>query len=184
MEDARIPILSSWDTFYLILGAAAATLTGLMFVVISLMASARVRVSTAYLGISAFNSPTVVHFCAALLVALIVSAPWQVLWSVSLLLGLLGLGSGIYTLTTVPQMRRMEDYQPKVNDWVWYFSVPLVLYAALIVAALLLPTHPGAALFAVAAVAILLIFTGIRNAWDLITYLAVELVHPEGDERE
>ncbi len=184
MHDAGVLLLSTWQTFYIILGSAAATLTGLMFVVITLMAGVRIRVSSAYMGISAFNTPTVVHFCAVLLVAVILSTPWQVIWNVSLLLGLSAFGGVIYILTTVPQIRRIADYQPKMNDWVWYISIPLILYTALFVAAIVLPGHPAPALYAIGAVTVFLLFTGIHNAWDLVTYLAVDLSHRESENRE
>jgi hypothetical protein len=81
-------------------------------------------------------------------------------------------------------MRRMSDYQPKMNDWLWYFSLPLIWYIALFVAAILLPRYPAPALFAIGAAAVLLLFTGLHNAWDLVIYLAVERSHPEGENTD
>jgi hypothetical protein len=49
-----------------------------------------------------FNTPNVVHFCAALLVAAILSAPWQALWNAGLLLGLSGLGGATYVVIVLP----------------------------------------------------------------------------------
>jgi hypothetical protein len=92
MQDAGVSFLSTWQTFYVIIGSAAATLTGLMFVVATLIAGVRVRVSSPGEAFATFNTPNVVHFCLALLVAAILSAPWQALWNAVLLLGLLGLG--------------------------------------------------------------------------------------------
>src|SRR5918911_1734824 len=43
---------------------------------------------------------------------------------------------------------------------------------ALFVAAIPLPRHPWQSLFAVGAVAVLLLFTGIHNAWDAAAYIA------------
>ena len=184
MQDAGVALLGTWETFYVIIGTAAATLTGLMFVVITLMAGVRLQVSTAYTGISTFSTPTIVHFGATLLVAAILSAPWQALWIVGLLLGLTGLGGVIYVITTVPQMRRIAEYQPKLNDWLWYFTFPLILYTALAVAAMVLPGNPVPGLYAIGAVAVLFLFTGLHNAWDLVIYLAVERAHPESENRD
>ncbi len=94
MQEAGVSVLPTWQNFYVIIGSAAATLTGLMFVVSTLIAGVRVRVSSTRTsgGIAAFSTPNVVHFCAALLVAAILSAPWQALWNAGLLLGLSGLG--------------------------------------------------------------------------------------------
>src|SRR5947209_10240595 len=82
IQEAALPLLTSWGNFYVIIGSAAAALTGLMFVVVTLIAGSRVERSSGTIG--AFGTPTVVHFCAALLIAAILSAPWEALWHVSL----------------------------------------------------------------------------------------------------
>jgi hypothetical protein len=92
MREAGISFLTTWQNFYVITGTAAATLTGLMFVVMTLIAGVRGQITPASGGIAAFGSPTVVHFCLVLLVAAMLSAPWQALWNAGLLLGLTGLG--------------------------------------------------------------------------------------------
>ena len=84
MQEALLSPLAAWHNFYTIIGSAAATLTGLMFVVITLIAGVRERRSSGTLG--AFTTPTVVHFGAVLLVAAILSASWQALWHAGLLL--------------------------------------------------------------------------------------------------
>jgi hypothetical protein len=67
-------VFAAWESFYVIIGSSAAALTGLQFVVIVLGAERKA------LGdgetTRAFATPTVVHFCAVLLVAAILSAPW------------------------------------------------------------------------------------------------------------
>jgi hypothetical protein len=71
--------LSEWESFYVIVGSSGAALTGLQFVVMALIAESR-RPSTGR-EISAFGTPTVIHFCAVLLVSAIVvhpGAPYRV----------------------------------------------------------------------------------------------------------
>src|SRR6266436_5622658 len=46
MQEAVLSPLATWQNFYVIIGTAAATLTGLMFVVVTLFAGVRVRVSS------------------------------------------------------------------------------------------------------------------------------------------
>src|SRR6266568_263880 len=89
VQEAGMSFLTTWQSFYVITGSAAATLTGLMFVVITLIMGTRARRSSGTIG--AFSTPTVVHFGVALLVAALLSAPWQALWNAGLLLGLCGL---------------------------------------------------------------------------------------------
>jgi hypothetical protein len=174
MQEAAVPLLVTWQNFYVIIGSAAASLTGLTFVVITLMAGARVRMPSPSNGIAAYSTPNVVHFCAALLVAATLSAPWQALWNASLLLGLCGLAGVIYVVIVGRRMRRQTNYQAVLEDWLWHTVFPLASYTALVVAAIVLPSHPVPALFFIGAASALLLFIGIHNAWDTVTYITIE----------
>jgi hypothetical protein len=179
MQEAVLSPLVHWQNFYAIIGSAAATLTGLMFVVITLIAGVRVRVSSPGGALGAFSTPNVVHFGAALLIAAILSAPWQALWNVGLLLGFLGLGGVSYLMIVLRRARRQTDYQPVLEDWLWHTLFPFFSYAAFVVSALLLPGYPAPVLFIIAAGTILLLFIGIHNAWDNVTYTVIELSQPQ-----
>jgi hypothetical protein len=186
MQEAALSPLATWQNFYIIIGSAAATLTGLMFVVMTLLAGVRGRVSSARAsgGIATFSTPTVVHFCAALLIATILSAPWQALWPAGLLLGLCGLGGVSYVIIVLRRARRQTGYQRALEDWLWFMILPLVSYTALVVAAILLPGHPAPALFVIAAGTVLLLFIGIHNAWDNVTYIAIDLSRPQNKSQD
>jgi hypothetical protein len=177
MQEAAVSLLTTWQNFYVIIGSAAAALTGLMFVVVTL--TARVQESGAqepatHETVAAFSTPNVAHFCAALLVAATLSAPWQVLWNASLLLGLCGLGGAIYVVIVGLRVRHQTSYQPVLEDWLWHMAFPLVSYTAIVVAAIVLPGSPAPALFVIGAATVLLLFIGIHNAWDTVTYIALE----------
>ncbi len=184
MQEAVLSPLATWQTFYVLIGSAAATLTGLMFVVVTLIAGVRVRVSSPGEAQGAFASPNVVHFCLALLVAAILSAPWQALWNASLLLGLCGLGGAIYAVIVLRRVRRQADYQPVLEDWLWHTVFPLVSHTAFLVAAIVLPGHPAPALFVIAAGTVLLLFIGIHNAWDNVLFIAMELSQPQNTSQD
>jgi hypothetical protein len=70
--------LHAWDTFYVIVGSAAAALTGLQFVAMALISDVRRRDAAATEGetIGAFSTPTVGHFAAVLVIAAIMTSPW------------------------------------------------------------------------------------------------------------
>jgi hypothetical protein len=182
VQETGMSLLPAWQNFYVIIGSAAAVLTGLMFVAITLIAGAGRRRSSASVG--AFGTPTVVHFCVALLIAAILSAPWQALWSVDLLLGLCGLGGVIYVVIVLRRARRQTDYQPVLEDWLWHTIFPLVSYTALVVAGIVLPGNPLPALFVIGAVTVLLLFIGIHNAWDSVLYIAIDLSRPENESQD
>jgi hypothetical protein len=184
MQGSELPLLSQWQNFYVIMGTAAATLTGLMFVVTTLIASIDARLSTLNAAVSAFNTPTVVQFAAVLLMAGILSAPWQTFSSLSLWLGLVGLAMVFYLLIVLRRMRRIPQYQSTLEDWLWYLVFPLLAHVSLIVAAFVLPERSAAALYIVASAMIVLLLVGIRNAWDMVTFLAVERAHAENKGNE
>ncbi len=181
MLEAAVSPLTAWANFYVIMGSAAATLTGLVFVVITLVARTRDRLSDD--GIAAFSTPTVVHFCTALAVAAIFNAPWQVLWHAALPLGLSGLAGVAYIAVITRRMLLQKTYQPVREDWLWHVVFPLVSYIALALAALILPANPVPVLFVVGAATVLLLFIGIHNAWDTVTYIVVTRLPPH-DENE
>jgi hypothetical protein len=178
-------LLGGWENFYVIVGSSAGALIGLTFVAVTLIGEARVR--GARQGIDAFNTPTVVHFGAVLFAASLLSAPWPSLLPPAFILGVCGLAGLLYTVVVALRqlhMNRSTIYTPVMEDWLWYVACPFVTYAALMVAALLLTGDPAVALFAVGAVLVLLLFLGIHNAWDLVTYIAVEHLEQSDEQRE
>jgi len=171
MIDEAVSPLSRWENFYVIIGSSAGALTGLQFVVMTLIDQARAVRSMA--EIRAFGTPTVVHFCGALLISAVMSAPWDNLRAAGIALVISGVAGTLYAIQVIRHARRTADYQPEIADWIWFVELPLASYIALIVAAELLVPHPTLALFLVAGVALLLLFVGIHNAWDTVTYVAI-----------
>jgi len=173
------PILVDWSNYYVITGSSAAALTGLMFVVITLVAGQERAAKNMRDGVETFSSPTVVHFCAALLVSAILAAPWSSLNGAAIALGLTGLGGMAYGARVLWRMSRPRGYSPEFDDFLWYAVVPIGAYVAIFAAALALPASPADSLFVLAGGTIALIFTGIRNAWDVVTFIAVEFKAPD-----
>jgi hypothetical protein len=171
MEQAALSLLTAWENFYVIIGSSAAALTGLQFVVIVL--SAEMNTLGSGSATSAFGTPTIVHFCAVLLIAAILSAPWPALSSVGLVLGACGVAGLAYALMVIRRARRQTGYMPVLEDWIWHGALPVIAYAALLVAAILLQRHPTPSLFVIGGTALLLLFVGIHNAWDSVVYIAL-----------
>jgi hypothetical protein len=175
MSEAVLSPLAAWQNFYVIIGTAAATLTGLLFVVITLVSGALGRVSSPWSGLRVFSTPNIMHFGAALLIAALLSAPWPALWQASLLVGLAGLGGVIYVFIVLWEIRhRLAGYHLVLSDWLWYTLLPLLAYTALLVTGVMLPISAALALFVIAAATLLLVIMGIRNAWDVVTYMVIE----------
>jgi hypothetical protein len=163
--------LAAWESFYVIVGSAGAALTGLQFVVIALVAESRRRSTSK--EIRAFSTPNVVHFCAVLLMSAIITAPWRGLSRVGLALGACGVTGLIYAIIVFTHTLRQKTYRPVFEDWLWHVVLPFFAYALLLISAIELQSHPGASPFAIGASALLLLFIGIHNAWDAVTFFAV-----------
>ena len=169
----RLASIAAWESFYVIVGSSAAALTGLQFVVITVIGTeAKPVASSAEIG--AFGTPTVVHFCATLLVAAILSAPWHALTAAGWGVGLCGIGGLVYTAVVTRRARAQQGYRPVLEDWIWHAILPAVAYVSFLVAAVEILRGPRSSLFVIGGAALLLLFVGIHNAWDAVTYIAVE----------
>jgi hypothetical protein len=163
-------MLTAWDNFYVILGSSAGALTGLQFVVITLVTQARAAGSMR--NIYAFATPTVIHFCTALLISAVMTAPWQMLASLGLCLAACGLAGIVYSLRTIWHARKAE-YQATLGDWAWYLIVPLLGHIVLLGAGFLMRSDYASSLVIVAADALAFLFIGVHNSWDTVTFIAV-----------
>jgi hypothetical protein len=160
--------LAEWESFYVIVGSAAGALVGLQFVVMTLIAE-RPPLRAAEAG-AAFATPTIVHFSSVLLLSALVRVPWQSIGHAAVPWGLVGLSGIVYTAIVARRMRRQGAYQPVFEDWLFHLLVPLAAYAVLALSAFAAPSRTSEALLGVGTVALVLLFTGIHNAWDAIAY--------------
>jgi hypothetical protein len=159
--------LDGWENFYVIVGSSVGALIGLQFVVITLITeTAR---GDARAG-GAFATPSVVHFGVVLFLSAIVSAPWNGIAPVAAVWGLVGLGGVLYAAIVSRQMRMQTIYQPVFEDWLFHALLPFVAYATLAVSAYAAFSQARPAMFLAGAAALLLLFIGIHNAWDTVTY--------------
>jgi len=171
MQEAASVPFSSWESFYVIVGSSAAALTGLQFVVIALIADAR-RASTTK-EIDAFGTPNVVHFSAVLLISATLSAPWTSLFGAAAVLAAAGVVGVFYIGLVVRRARRQRGYVPVLEDWLFHAVFPGLCYLCLAIAPFTMWQDTVDSLFCIAAAALLLLFVGIHNAWDTITWIAV-----------
>ncbi len=160
--------LSGWVNFYVIVGSSAGALIGLQFVVLTLVSSRPMRPGMEQAGF-AFSTPTIIHFGAVLLLSGVMSAPWQSIAPAAALWGVLGLCGVIYVASATRRMATQPVYKLVLEDWLFHSILPMLSYGVLAVSGALCRTHPYA-LFCVAGAGLLLLFIGIHNAWDAVTY--------------
>jgi hypothetical protein len=175
--------LTEWNSFYVIVGSSAGALIGLQFVVMTLIAQ-RPVVRTPEVG-AAFATPSVVHFAVVLLLSAVVSAPWHGIGAVAVLWGGVGLSGIAYAVVVARRMRMQTAYRPVFEDWLFHVLLPFAAYAMLAGSAFAANSRARPALFVAGAAALLLLFVGIHNAWDAVTYhVFVRRREQREDERD
>ncbi len=163
----------AWESFYVIVGSSAGALIGLQFVVLTLITEAGILRGSGD-TLAAFGSPNVVHFCAALLVSAIFSAPWHDLGPPGVAIAVAGVCGFVYSVTVLRRALRQRDYKPVLEDWIWHAALPMIAYAALFHGGIQLVRNSADTLFIVGGSALLLVVIGIHNAWDTVTYVTAK----------
>lgn len=161
--------LEAWHDFYLIVGGAAAGLTGLMFVVVTLAPNVIARRGLS--GVRGFITPTVVFLTTNMFVSAVMTFPVITAPVVAVTLGCAGVGGVVYILVIGTHRQWREGNLP-IEDWFGYVGLPILGYSVLATGAGLLLPHPVAGLSLVGAANILFLVVAVRNAWDLVLWMA------------
>jgi hypothetical protein len=168
--------LAEWQNFYVIVGSAAGGLTGLQFVTMALIADMPLGAEESQAG-DVFSTPSIVHFGTVLLLAAVMVMPWHDVAGAAIIWGLAGLIGTAYTVITGRRLRGQQAYKPVVEDWFFRVVLPLGAYLSLAGSAYMSRFMVRTSLFGIAAGVLLLLFIGIHNAWDNVTYLVFVKKH-------
>jgi hypothetical protein len=179
----QIAALAGWANFFEIVGTSAGALIGLQFVVMALVANVASSAGPQQQKQAgdAFATPTIVHFGTVLLLSAVLSAPWRGIVGPVIVVTAIGLCGLMYTLVVTRRMRRQTAYQPVFEDWLFHCLLPLAAYAVLAASAYEARLHAHGSIFGVGAGALVLLFTGIHNAWDAASYHVFVARHRRGD---
>jgi hypothetical protein len=160
--------LHAWREFYTFTGAAAATLMGLMFVVMTL-GQPSLATEDGSRALRAFFTPTVTFFVTIIVVAMLMLIPDTAPNALAALLGAVAVGGVLYMIASgAHRVWRANDLG--LDDLMWYVALPYVSYASFGVAAVAIWKGAAFGLYTTAAAMLLLLLVGIRNAWDLVVY--------------
>jgi len=169
MQESWAHQLETWHEFYLLLGTAGLTLTGLLFVVISL--GPRIAADRHASSVRAFVSPNAVFFTSTLAVSSLFLVPGVSPTMVGVLLCFGACASLVYlAYAKAHQQWRRNDLPPL--DWIWFVGLPFLSYLVILSAGGGFLFEAAFAMYAAAAGLTLLVVTGIRNAWDLVLWTA------------
>jgi hypothetical protein len=90
--------------------------------------------------------------------------------SVAVLWGIVGIVGFAYCTFIGRSIQEQNSYKPEFEDWLFHMLLPLSSYLILVVSAIAVLLEYHNALFAVGTSALVLLFVGIHNAWDAVTY--------------
>jgi|SRR5579871_4791016 len=163
-------MFSDWDNFYLIVGSGGGALIGVMFVVTTLTAG--LEESRASRGALIYITPIVFHFAIVLIVSAIAVTPGLSVDAVGVLIAVCALLGLLYAVVTAVRVFTIKiDGAPDWEDKIFYGIIPATAYFLLACAAGAIWIVPMSAPLFIGAVMMLLLLIGIRNAWDLATFL-------------
>ena len=94
-------------------------------------------------------------------------------WHLIACLAVIAAAGFAYSLRVIWHAKKAV-YSPDAADWFWFAILPAAMFILMGIAAAIAPSHPGPSFFVVAAISVVFLFDGIRNAWDTVTYIAVE----------
>jgi len=157
--------MDGWNDFFMLAGATAGTLIGLIFVVITLGAEHGIDGDAARTRL--FITPILVNFTSVLIVALLTVAPISARAIVLGLVGCAGLG---YVMNLALTSRRRTD--TKGLELSWNVLLPIAAYALLATAAAAWALNASFANTIGAAACLLLLVTAIRNGWVVTLVVA------------
>jgi hypothetical protein len=162
-------VVDGWHDFYILIGTAAATLVGLLFVSLSLNADVIIRKTNIDLRVLA--AQTFTSFICVLMFAVIFLIPRQ--GPQGLGLPLVGIDCiGLYTTARrFVEMRRNRSRTWGKGRLTRRFVIPALCFMTLMIIAVLVLLGRTGGLYWLVPVMIMLIWGASLNAWDLLLRL-------------
>ena len=159
--------LRDWQSFFLLAGTAAATLTGLMFIAITLSSRFITRTSAPHVRV--WLDPTLFQFGGVLVTALVFLIPNATVFSVGVFLTVAGVLTLMGWVRTLRRMLRQQSIQPlDALDWFWYRGLPLLSTLLVFAAGIGFLRGTVGAITLAGIGCLLLLVASLVNAWDVV----------------
>ena len=153
-----------WANFYVITSAAAATLLGLLFVVVTLAAD-RGRNDAPRIRI--YLTPAVIYFTSVLLMSALLTVPDQTRLTAVICICLVGTAGLGYSGSLAIRRGAGNAFYEQHSDLFPYVVFPFAAYALMVTGGLLLLRRAQIGLDLVAAGILVLLVIAIRNSWSI-----------------
>jgi hypothetical protein len=170
MGPSLAELLHDWHDFYVLVGTASATMVGLMFIAVSI--GTNIFNEDRRIGMTAFITPTVVHFAATLFTCLLVTIPSQSWYTLGALLAAGGIAGSIYCGGLA--VRIIVRAHVDLSDRLFYALLPLFGYMLGLASALLLLMRSVVSPNLIAPAVLILLLAAIRNAWDMMVWIVIK----------
>lgn len=170
-------MFDGWDSFYSMVGQAAGTLIGLMFVVITLAATlgGDIRRKASETAVPLMVTPTLIHFGAVLFIAMVALVPKGSNGAAPACLLACGLAGSAYVVVTGIGIFSNRSSLMDPSDYgahAAYVPIPAIAYLLIVVNSVASLAGWCHSSLAVAAGVAILLAAGIRNAWGMALFLA------------
>ena len=169
-------MLEGWSEFYLMVGSSAAALIGLLFVVATLTADMEER--RVLRGQRLFMTPTVFHFAVVFVISAVGTVEHMAAETIAIVTAAAALIGFLYMLP-----RLADQMKPNATehwtDIIFYGLSPMAGYLALGVTAWTVFDGLPIATMLLAGMMLGFLLLGIRNAWDLVTWIAPRTHRPD-----
>jgi hypothetical protein len=165
-------MFEGWTDYFVLLGTAAAGLIGLLFVVVTLTTG--LERSRALRAGGVYMTPIAIHFGVVLSISAITLVPRLTAVEAAALLALfaaLGFSGATRTCFGIVDFHKGGS-PPHWSDFWGYGAAPAAGDLLLGIAAYGVWRGDGWALYLLAAVLLVILLVSIRNAWDLLTWMA------------
>ena len=161
-------MFDGWQAFYQVTGEAAGALVALLFIVSTLSVNSNAPSSPT--GARLYTPPTVFLLALVIAESALALTPRGQAGSAAWVMTAAAAAACVNMLTVAVALSRSE--KPHWSDFWCYGVAPVVVCLALTAACGVTAAGVTDATYAVALVLLTLLMLAIRNAWDLVTFLA------------
>ncbi len=171
-------MFAGWNNYFFMVGSSGGGLIGLLFVVVSLTAGT--ERSRAVYGAKIYFTPTAVHFAVVLTISAAAIAPGLPVPVTAALFGLIALVGLFHAARACVSIGSRRAASAHWSDFWMYGAWPAVVYVGLAAASIAVAARLTWAVHSLAALLLILLLTAIRNAWDLVTWMAPKRPSDDG----
>ncbi len=173
--------LHDWQNFYILTGTAAATLTGLLFIAVSI--GSNLPLQQTMNNLRTFVNPTLFYYVQVLFVSCFTLMPLSSLFIFSGVIAILGLVNVFLALKIFWRMRVLHDINEiDLGHWVWHILLPVISGLILVSSSIGFFFVEQLAMLGLSIAVLLYLGIGLRNTWELTIWLALRRREPHDSE--